>query len=70
MVKELKNKNFCTFILSEVMSRYIECGDYDHMLESTLKEADLIIESVCEDLETKQKMYRMVEKYRKSEKLG
>ena len=52
------------------MSRYIECGDYDHMLESTLKEADLIIESVCEDLETKQKMYRMVEKYRKSEKLG
>ncbi|MHC4265698.1 MAG: 3-hydroxyacyl-CoA dehydrogenase family protein [Planctomycetota bacterium] len=49
---------------SEVISRYIECGDYN-CLERALEEADFIIESVCEDLETKRKMYQMVEKYRK-----
>lgn len=50
---------------SEVISRYIECGDYDHMLENALEEADLIIESVSENLEIKRKIYQMVERYRK-----
>jgi len=35
---------------SEVISRNIVCGDYDHLLESVLQKADLIIESVSEDL--------------------
>ena len=50
---------------SEVISRYIECGDYTHILEEALREADLIIESVTENLEVKKKMYEMVERYRK-----
>lgn len=50
---------------SEVISRYIECGDYDHMLENALQEADLIIESVSENLEIKRKIYQKVERYRK-----
>jgi 3-hydroxyacyl-CoA dehydrogenase len=49
---------------SEVISRYIECGDYEHMLEEALHKADLIIESVTEDLEVKRKIYKMVERYR------
>ena len=50
---------------SEVISRHIECGDYEHMLENAMEEANLIIESVTEDLEIKQKIFRMVERYRK-----
>lgn len=50
---------------SEVISRFIECGDYDHMLENALQDADLVIESVSEDIEVKRKMYQMVERYRK-----
>lgn len=50
---------------SEVISRYIECGDYEHMLEEALSGADLIIESVTEDLEVKKKMYQMIERYQK-----
>lgn len=52
---------------SEVISRNIVCGDYDHLLESALQEADLIIESVSEDLSIKQAVYEMIEKYRKPE---
>lgn len=51
---------------SEVISRHIECGDYEHLLESALEEADLIIESVSEDLEIKRTVYRMIERYRKA----
>ena len=46
---------------SEVISHYIECGDYDQMLENALEEADLIIESVSENLEIKRKIYQKVE---------
>jgi len=52
---------------SEVISRYIECGDYEHSLKSALEQADLIIESVTEDLEVKQQIYKMVERYRKTD---
>lgn len=50
---------------SEVISRYIECGDYDHFLEPALQEANLIIESVSENLEIKKNIYNRVERYRK-----
>lgn len=50
---------------SEVISQYIECGDYDHLLENALQNTDLIIESVSEDIEIKKKMYDRVERYRK-----
>ena len=50
---------------SEVISRYIECGDYDHSLQAALQEADLIIESVSENLEIKRNIYDRVERYRK-----
>lgn len=50
---------------SEVISRYIECWDYEHGLEPALKEADLIIESVSEDLHIKQQMYNLVERNRR-----
>jgi len=52
---------------SEVISHYIECGDYDQMLENALEEADLIIESVSENLEIKRKIYQKVERHRKPE---
>lgn len=48
---------------SEVISRYIECGDYEHMLEESLHNADLVIESVIEDLNVKRKIFQMVERY-------
>ena len=50
---------------SEVISRNIICGDYDSLLEKALSEADLIIESVTEDLTAKRQMYELVEQYRK-----
>jgi len=50
---------------AEVISRYVECGDYDHMLEDALHDSDLIIESVTEDLEVKRNIFRMVERYRR-----
>jgi 3-hydroxyacyl-CoA dehydrogenase len=50
---------------SEIISRNIVCGDYDHLLESALEEADLIIESVSENTEIKQKIYERIDQYRK-----
>ncbi len=50
---------------SEVISRNIVCGDYDHLLESALEEADLIIECVSEDLAIKQKMYAKIDQYKR-----
>ena len=50
---------------SEVISRNIICGDYDSLLEKALSEADLIIESLTEDLAVKRQMYELVERYRK-----
>lgn len=52
---------------SEIISRHIECGDYDHVLKSALQDADLVIESVSEDIEIKKKIYRLVERYRRPE---
>jgi 3-hydroxyacyl-CoA dehydrogenase len=52
---------------SEVISRHIECGNYDHSLESALSEADLIIESISEDVQAKQHIYKLVERYRRDD---
>jgi 3-hydroxyacyl-CoA dehydrogenase len=46
---------------SEVISRNIICGDYDHLFEDVLKKADWIVECVSEDLAIKQKMYEMID---------
>ncbi len=50
---------------SEVISQYIKCGDYDHLLKTALKDADLIIESVTEDAEVKRNIYERIEQYLK-----
>ena len=50
---------------SEVISRNIVCGDYDHLLESALKEADWIVECVSENIAIKQGMYERIEQYRR-----
>ena len=50
---------------SEVISRSIICGDYNHLFEDALKEADWIIECVSEDLAIKQKMYEMIDTYKR-----
>jgi 3-hydroxyacyl-CoA dehydrogenase len=50
---------------SEAISRNIVCGDYAHLLEKALKEADLIIESVSEDIVIKREMYETIDQYRK-----
>lgn len=52
---------------SEVVSRHIECGSYDHSLESALSEADLIIESITEEVEAKQHIYKLIERYRRDD---
>jgi 3-hydroxyacyl-CoA dehydrogenase len=52
---------------SEVISRHIECGSYDHSLESALSEADLIIESITEDVQAKQHIYKLIERYRRDD---
>lgn len=58
-------KRAITQARSEVISRYIECGDYDHSLQTALQEADIIIESVSESLEIKKNIYNRVERHRK-----
>ena len=50
---------------SEVIGRNVTCGDYDHLLEDALKDADLVIESVSENLAIKQQMYQLVDKHKK-----
>lgn len=50
---------------SEVISRHIECGDYDYMLETALQDSDLIIECITEDLQAKADIFKMVERYRR-----
>lgn len=57
-------KRAMTQARSEVISRYIECGDYDHLLESALQDSNLIIESLTENIEIKKKMYDRIERYR------
>ena len=52
---------------SEVMSRNIVCGDYDHLLEGALAEADWVIEAVTEDLAIKRRVYEEVEQYKRPE---
>jgi 3-hydroxyacyl-CoA dehydrogenase len=49
---------------SEVISRNIVCGDYDHLLEGALAEADWVIEAVAEDLAIKRRVYEEVEQYK------
>lgn len=48
---------------SEVISRYIVCGDYDHLLKRALENADWVVEAVSEDLAIKQGIFEKVEKY-------
>jgi len=50
---------------SEVISRNIICGDYDHLFKDALKEADWIVECVSEDLAIKQKMYEMIDAHKR-----
>ena len=50
---------------SDVISRYIECWDYEHGLEPAVQDSELIIESVSEDIGVKQHIYGLVERYRK-----
>lgn len=50
---------------SEVIRRNIVCGDYDHLLERALEEADLIIESVSENIAIKRNTYERIDQYRK-----
>ncbi|MBN2378078.1 MAG: 3-hydroxyacyl-CoA dehydrogenase family protein [Sedimentisphaerales bacterium] len=50
---------------SEVISRNIVCGDYEHHLEIALNEADWIVECVTENLEIKQKIYEKIDLHKK-----
>lgn len=50
---------------SEVISRNIVCGDYGHLLESALEEADWIVECVSENLAIKQGMYEKIDRCKK-----
>jgi len=52
---------------SEVISRNIECGDYNHLFEDALKEANWIVECVSEDLAIKQKMYEMIDRCKRQD---
>ncbi len=52
---------------SEVISRNIVCGDYEHLLEKALEEADWIVECVSENLAIKQRMYEKIDQYKRSD---
>jgi 3-hydroxyacyl-CoA dehydrogenase len=52
---------------SEVISCNIVCGDYDHLLEGALAEADWVIEAVTEDRAIKRQVYEKVEQYKRPE---
>ena len=60
-------KRAITQARSEVISRNIVCGDYDHLLRSALQEADWVVEAVTEDLIIKRGMYEKIDQYRKPE---
>ena len=55
---------------SEIIGKNIICGDYDTLLEKALSEADLIIESVTENLAAKRWVYELIEKYGKPDILN
>ncbi len=50
---------------SEVIRTNITCGDYDTMLAEALGKADLIIESVTENLLIKQQVYEMIDELKR-----
>jgi 3-hydroxyacyl-CoA dehydrogenase len=50
---------------SEVIANNITCSDYDHLLKDAIKEADLIIESVSENLAIKKQLYELVDQYKR-----
>ncbi len=52
---------------SEVIGNNITCGDYDTMLAEVLGKADLIIESVAEDINIKQQVYEMIDEHRRDD---
>ncbi len=51
---------------SEVIARNIVCGDYEHLLEGALKEADWIVEAVAEDVAIKRQVYDKIESHMKA----
>jgi 3-hydroxyacyl-CoA dehydrogenase len=46
---------------SEVIARNIICGDYEHLLEKAVAEADWVVEAVAEDVGIKQQLYALIE---------
>ena len=52
---------------SEVIANNITCGDYDTMLAEAVGKADLIIESVAENLQIKQQVYEMIDEHRRDD---
>ena len=50
---------------SEVIARNVICGDYQHLLEEALKEADWILEAVTENLEVKRQLYEKIQQYKR-----
>jgi 3-hydroxyacyl-CoA dehydrogenase len=52
---------------SEMIARNVVCGDYEHLLEQAVGEADWVVEAVAEDVSIKRQMYEQVEAYKKPE---
>jgi 3-hydroxyacyl-CoA dehydrogenase len=50
---------------SEVISHNIVWGDYKHLLENALEEADWIVECVSENLAIKQRIYEKIDRYKR-----
>jgi len=50
---------------SETIAQNIVCGDYEHLFEQAIGEADWVVEAVAEDVKIKQQLYERVEKYKK-----
>jgi 3-hydroxyacyl-CoA dehydrogenase len=52
---------------SEMISRNIICGDYEHLFKQAVAEADWVVEAVAEDIGIKQQIHQQVEACKKSQ---
>jgi 3-hydroxyacyl-CoA dehydrogenase len=48
---------------SKIIAANIICGDYNHLLEEAVSNADVVIEAITEDMNAKQQIYKKITPY-------
>jgi 3-hydroxyacyl-CoA dehydrogenase len=54
---------------SEVIAKFVTCGDYDSLLEKACGQADWILECVAEDMAVKKQMYEKIDALRRPDSI-